>query len=65
MPQAADKLKAQAKAAALTPGNGIQSNATMATETKTRVSSSLPDDFWDQPQAKRASTGEHNSRACL
>lgn len=54
--EAADKLKAQARGTALTSGNTTQSNAKAETETKPRVSSSLPDDFWDEPQAKRAST---------
>ncbi|MCO5571659.1 hypothetical protein L7F22_025406 [Adiantum nelumboides] len=38
-----------------TPVTG-QLNATLTTKAGPRVSSSLPDDFWDQPQAKRAST---------
>ncbi|MCO5594493.1 hypothetical protein L7F22_048524 [Adiantum nelumboides] len=70
--EAANRLKAQAKEAAVAPGTGRQLNSTEATTTKEtpatgqlnatlttkagpRVSSSLPDDFWDQPQAKRAS----------
>ncbi|KAI5058192.1 hypothetical protein GOP47_0026362 [Adiantum capillus-veneris] len=76
--EAADRLKAQAKEAAVTactgrqldstvatmtpketsaiPCTDIQLDATVTTKAKSRISSSLPNDFWEQPQAKHAST---------
>jgi hypothetical protein len=54
--QAVEKLKAQAKGITATANAGNQIDDI---KPKPRVSSMLPDDFWDQPEAKRIASGQY------
>ena len=51
-----EKFKAQAKGISV-PANAC--NHVDSNKTKNRVSSTLPDDFWDQPEAKRMVSGRY------